>query len=214
MTSASRAALVLAVLPHLMAASEPAQQAGDSVSAKKREQAWDALRSRLPDEKYLRHSLAVEAIMREFARSLGEDKDEWALAGLLHDIDLRDTASDPSKHGVVGARVLSGLGMSQAVVYAVKSHDDRSGFARKAAIDKALYCADQTYWLILATGLAFPSKEFNQAAPDTVLNQIKGLPAKKDVVAKLSNECPGIGLTLPEVIEVSLRAMRNLSATL
>jgi hypothetical protein len=65
--------------------------------------AWDALRSKLPEARYLRHSVAVEAIMREMAVARIDNADQWGLAGLLHDIDIGETASDLSRHGVVRA---------------------------------------------------------------------------------------------------------------
>ena len=68
--------------------------------------AWDALRARLPEERYQRHPLAVEAIMREMATPSIDNVDHWGLAGLLHDIDIGETSSDLSRHGVVGAQIL------------------------------------------------------------------------------------------------------------
>jgi uncharacterized protein len=36
----------------------------------------------------MKHMLATEAIMRALARRLGDDEEEWGLAGLVHDIDV------------------------------------------------------------------------------------------------------------------------------
>jgi putative nucleotidyltransferase with HDIG domain len=73
-----------------------------------RARALEALKSKLPAaERYLRHSLAVEAISRELAAP-GDDVDHWGLAGLLHDIDIGETAADLSRHGVVGAEIVRG----------------------------------------------------------------------------------------------------------
>ena len=55
----------------------------DTASEKTRARAWDALKSNVKHEGVLNHSLAVEAIMREMARTKPEnDADQWALAGL------------------------------------------------------------------------------------------------------------------------------------
>jgi len=64
-----------------------------------RARAWDVLRSKSPEEKYLNHARAVEAIMRELAGAK-DDKDEWGLAGLLHDIDIGTTRVDLPRHGI------------------------------------------------------------------------------------------------------------------
>jgi putative nucleotidyltransferase with HDIG domain len=198
-----RIALAVAACCALLTAAEKNQRA----------EAWSALRTRLTEAKYLKHSLAVEASMREMATARGEDVTEWGLAGLLHDIDLGETAADPSRHGIAGAQILHDLGLSDAVVHAVKSHDDRAGVARTNRMDKALYCADQVYWLIMAAGLEFPSDKLNAADPGAVLKQVQEIPAKRDAVAKLSRECPDIGLSLPGLFEVSLTALKRLSSS-
>jgi putative nucleotidyltransferase with HDIG domain len=124
----------------------------DTASEKTRARAWDALRSNVKDKGVLNHSLGVEAMMREMARTKPEnDAVEWALAGLLHDIDIATTENNLSVHGVAGARMLRDLGFREAVAYAVSAHDDHTGIARKSRMDHALYCADQVYWKIMGT---------------------------------------------------------------
>src|SRR5215470_3054468 len=92
--------------------------AADTALDKMRARAWDALRSNVKDKGVLNHSLGVEAMMREMARTKPEnDADEWALAGLLHDIDIATTENNLFVHGVAGARMLRDLGFSKAVVY-------------------------------------------------------------------------------------------------
>lgn len=109
-------------------------------------------RAHLPQDKLL-HSLAVEAIMREFAAPPTDNRHHWALAGLLHDIDLPETAQDLTRHGLLAAQLLQTLGFPPPVIQAVKSHDDRPGIPDRR-LDHALYCADQLYWL--NTGPASP----------------------------------------------------------
>jgi len=52
-----------------------------------REQALEELKARIENENLIKHSLAVEAIMKDLAFYFKEDIDKWGLAGLLHDID-------------------------------------------------------------------------------------------------------------------------------
>ncbi len=186
----------------------PSERELDAAAARSR--AWDALRSKLQDEKHLNHSRAVEAIMRELAAAKSDDRDKWGLAGLLHDIDIGTTAGDLSKHGVVGAQIVRDLGFSEEIVHAVNAHDDRAALARTSRLDHALYCADQAYWLIAATGASFPSEKLKAAAPEAVWQQVHAMPSKRAVVAQLSNECAGIGFSMPRLFESALAAMRNL----
>jgi len=140
---------MIALLPTCVLLSGSVVMFANIASQKERSRPWDALRSRVKDVKVLNHSLAVEAMMREMATAKTDDREQWALAGLLHDIDITNRASNLSRHGIVGARILSDLGFSKAVVHAVSAHDDRAGVARQSRLDHALYCADQVYWLII-----------------------------------------------------------------
>ena len=176
-----------------------------------RARAWEALRARLPEERYQRHSLAVEAIMREMAAP-ADNADHWGLAGLLHDIDIAETASDLSRHGVVGAQILRSLELPPAVIHAVHAHDDRAGVARTSRIDHAVYCADQVYWLVAATGHAIPSAKLNLAVPGEVWEQAQTIPSKKPVLAQVARECAEIGLTMPQAITAAQSASKKLSA--
>lgn len=52
-----------------------------------REDAWSLLTEYTKTAALQRHALAVEAVMRHFARLNGEDEDVWGVVGLLHDLD-------------------------------------------------------------------------------------------------------------------------------
>ena len=52
-----------------------------------RDESFALLGKYLKDDKLLKHSLAVEAILVKMARNLEEDERVWGLTGLLHDLD-------------------------------------------------------------------------------------------------------------------------------
>jgi putative nucleotidyltransferase with HDIG domain len=183
----------------------PAQQPSD------RARALDALRPRVPEARYLRHSTAVEAIMREMAVVGTDNAEHWGLAGLLHDIDIADTASDLTRHGVVGAQILRDLGFPAAVVHAVHAHDNRAGVARTSRLDHAVYCADQLYWLVSATGLTVPSDKLNTAPTAAIWEQAQAVPSKQAVLGEVTSECAAIGLSMPQAIAAVQSASRKLS---
>jgi putative nucleotidyltransferase with HDIG domain len=117
-----------------------------------RERAWKALSSAMHDPGHLKHSLAVEAMMRDMAPA--NERDLWGLAGLLHDIDIERMPGDLSKHGIVGAQMIRDLGIDDSVVHAVSAHDDRAGIPRTSRMDHALNCADRVYWMVRSKGTA------------------------------------------------------------
>ncbi|MGJ5819330.1 glucuronyl esterase domain-containing protein [Paludibaculum fermentans] len=188
------------------AAAQPSRPPSD------RARAWKELQSRLPQEKYQRHSLAVEAIMRELATPGTDNLDHWALAGLLHDIDIAETANDLARHGILGAGILRGLQFPEPVIHAVNAHDDRAGVARASRLDHAVYCADQLYWLVTATGHAIPSVKLSTAKPEAIWEQARQLPSKKPLLDELTSECAAIGQTMPKAIAALQAASGKLQA--
>ena len=63
----------------------PKEQGGRKMN---REEAFEILNKYMKGEKYLKHSLAVEAIMKGLAKKLEPEKEEyWGIVGLLHDLD-------------------------------------------------------------------------------------------------------------------------------
>ncbi len=87
------------------------------------------------------HALIVSDVIGRIAKKLGEDEKKWEIVGLLHDLDYDRVKEDLSKHGVVASRMLKGK-LSQDCLYAIKSHDCRTGFQPKSRLDKALIVAD------------------------------------------------------------------------
>ena len=64
-----------------------------------RERGESLVRERVANENLVRHMLATEAIMGALAERLGEDGERWKLAGLLHDLDVEQTAETMEVHG-------------------------------------------------------------------------------------------------------------------
>jgi uncharacterized protein len=165
------------------------------------------LHAREPDLARIGHALAVEATMRELARRLRGDAEEWGLAGLLHDIDLAETRGDPSQHGVVGARRIVELGFSAAIGRAVAAHDDGAGVPRRTPMDHALYCADRAFWAIRSSGVEIGAGA-ESATPESVVAGLaeKGITNRIDT--GLEKACAALGLTINELLSISLTAMR------
>ncbi len=67
-----------------------------------RERAIEILNNYLVSEHLIKHSYAVESVMRELAKRFEPDKEElWALTGLMHDLDadIVDYRTYPELHG-------------------------------------------------------------------------------------------------------------------
>jgi len=87
------------------------------------------------------HLLLVAALMKQLARRLGEDENEWQLVGLLHDLDYDQTVRDRSKHGMLAASQLEGR-LPERCLHAIRSHDFRTGVRPESRLDLALISSD------------------------------------------------------------------------
>jgi putative nucleotidyltransferase with HDIG domain len=176
-----------------------------------REQALEELKARIENENLIKHSLAVEAIMKDLAFYFKEDIDKWGLAGLLHDIDCEKTAGDISKHSLVGAEILESLDIESSIIYAVKAHNDYHGIERKRKIDKALYCADPAAGLITAAALILPSKKLEDVTVDFLIRRMNEKSFAKGVNREQIKSCEQLGLSLEKFLEIALEAMKKIS---
>lgn len=176
-----------------------------------RSEALKIVKENLNDENLVKHSLAVEAVMKRMAEYFDEDIEKWSLAGLLHDIDYEDTADEPERHSLVGAEKLDEMGIDEDIVYAVKVHNSEHGLPRKSLMDKTLYAADPLTGLIVAGTLVHPEKELKAVDTEFILNRYdessfaKG--ADRDVIAS----CSEMDLELEEFVELALEGMKSIS---
>ena len=179
-----------------------------------RTQAFEELTARLPNKNLIKHSLAVEAIMRELAGFFGEDAPKWGLAGLLHDIDYERTANDPSRHSILGAEILESIEIEDAIVYAVRAHNDYHGIERRRKMDKALYCADPVSGLITAGALILPSKKLQDVTVEFLIKRFNEKGFASGANREQIKRCDELGLTLEQFIDISLNAMLKIAEEL
>ena len=173
-----------------------------------REDALDSIRANVENENLIRHMLATEAVMRALAARLGEDEADWALAGLLHDIDVELTEGDMHMHSQLGADLAHELGASEAVVHAILAHNEAHEIPPESQLDKALFCADPLTGLITAAALVRPDKKLAGVEAKSVLKRYK----EKAFAAAVSREqiarCSEIGLELDEFVALGSRRCR------
>lgn len=176
-----------------------------------RSRAMEELLLRIENENMIKHSLAVEAIMRKLASHFNEDENMWGIAGLVHDIDYERIEGKMELHGKMGGDILEGLDADETIVYAVRAHNPMNDLPRRRKIDKALYCADPMAGLIIACALILPDKKLKDVDTQFVLNRYheKGFArgANREQIAS----CSELGLTLEEFASISLEALNEIS---
>lgn len=177
-----------------------------------REEALEFVRSKVKNDRLIKHMLAVEAVMRALAKRLGEDVGIWGLAGLVHDLDYDETVKDPERHGKVGAAYLREMGVAEHITRAVESHAGH--MPRESKMDKALYAVDPLTGLIVAAALMHPSKSLNEVTTEFVLNRFKEKRFAAGADRDQIRTCTDLGLELEEFVDIGLRAMQDISADL
>jgi putative nucleotidyltransferase with HDIG domain len=116
------------------------------------------------------HMYAVEAAVRSYARTLGQDEDVWGLAGLLHDLDWEKY---PEEHPVRAVEHLRGDGWPEEVLHAILAHrSDFTGVAPESQLDKVLVACDELTGLINATALVRPTG-IDDLKPKSVKKKLK-----------------------------------------
>jgi putative nucleotidyltransferase with HDIG domain len=177
-----------------------------------RQEALDLVNANLTKRNLVKHTLAVEAIMRAMARRCGESEDLWGLAGLLHDLDYERTADDPARHGRLTVEMLEGVDVPAEVKDAILVHAGHR--PRNSTMDKAICCVDPVTGLIVASALMHPSKRVAGLDPDFVGKRFKekrfAAGANREAIAGVSE----LGLELHEFFSVSIEAMSDISREL
>ena len=94
----------------------------------------------------LRHMRTIELVMEAYAEKLTENRDEWAIAGLLHDADYE---AFPEKHPHVIVDKLRSLG-EEKIAHAISAHYTKWNIPYETLLDKALLASDELTGFIVA----------------------------------------------------------------
>jgi putative nucleotidyltransferase with HDIG domain len=181
----------------------------------KREEAFKILKENVKNQNLIKHSLAVEAAMRELAKYFKKDEEKWAICGLLHDIDYEKTKEDLNLHSKIGSELLKNLGVDEEICQAVLTHNEIHGIEPETKMAKALYCIDPLTGLIVAATLVLPSKKIKDLGVENILNRFKEKAFARGANRKIIEKCQTyLNLNLEKFIEISLRAMQAISADL
>jgi putative nucleotidyltransferase with HDIG domain len=178
----------------------------------RREDAWNLLRRYVSKEVWLKHAMAVEAIMRALAQHLGEDEARWGLVGLLHDVDFE--LASVKQHGLLAAQILRGK-VDPEVLRAIQSHTfEQSGVAPQSRMENCLIAADAISGLIIASALVMPSKSLGQVRVSTIAKKFR----QRDFARRCSRErmrfCERVGIELEKFFEIALKALREVADSL
>jgi putative nucleotidyltransferase with HDIG domain len=121
-----------------------------------RDNAWELLCEYTKGDPLRKHARAVEAVMRSYARRLGEDEEKWGIVGMLHDFDY-EMYPNPPDHPMKGSEILRERGYGDEIRNAILGHANYTGVARDTLLARALYACDELTGFVVACALVRPN---------------------------------------------------------
>ena len=176
----------------------------------------------------VKHSLALESCMGgiyDYLESLKQldstelPKEDWLLAGLIHDIDFGGEYKEQHPNKTLEALSKYGLEITNDIHQLVLSHAGKqSGVDPKSKAQWAIFCADSLTGLIMAVAFVYPSRKIGDVKPSSVLKRFLKEPrfaagTRRDEVAMCSKE-EGLNIPLDKFIEICLTSVQKISTDL
>jgi len=138
-----------------------------------RDDAWALLTEYTKSDSLLKHALAVEAAVRGYARTFGENEDDWGITALLHDFDYErwPTLGD---HPNKGSEILREKGYPEWMIRAIRSHAmEITGVSRDSLLEKTLFACDELAGFITAASYVRPSRSVLDLEASSVKKRMK-----------------------------------------
>ncbi|MBX2817425.1 MAG: HD domain-containing protein [Saprospiraceae bacterium] len=117
------------------------------------QEAKDLLFEMTVTESLRKHAITVSVVMRALAEKFEEDKELWAVTGLLHDADYE---AFPEQHPQIICEKLRTMGEDE-VAHAIAGHYTIWEVPRISILDKAIVAADELTGFIVAASLVRPT---------------------------------------------------------
>jgi len=176
-----------------------------------REEAYQLLTEYNKSESLIKHALAVEGVMRYFARKRGEDEEKWGIIGLVHDLDYE---MFPEEHCHKSEEILKKEGWPEEYIRAVVSHGWGICYdvEPKTELEKVLYTIDELTGLVVTTALVRPSKSVMDVKVKSVKKKWKDKRFAAGVNRSLIEKgAQMLGMELSDVMADTLAGMQEVA---
>ena len=174
-----------------------------------RDDAWALLCEYTQTDGLRKHGLAVETVMRYFARKHGEDEGVWGMAGLLHDFDYERWPTAEG-HPFEGNKILTERGYPEEIRTAIMGHAEYSGVPRETLMAKMLFSVDELTGFVTAVALVRPNKSVFEVEPPSVRKKMKDKAFARQVNRDdITNGAAQLGVGLDAHIADVIAALRE-----
>lgn len=183
-----------------------------------RDQALEIVNQKVTNKNIVKHMLATEAVMGALAGKFEpEKKEEWILAGLLHDGDYSESVPVHAQGIEISKWVEdAGFNLSEEVKHAIAAHNfSNTGIQPVSKMDWSLFCCDSLTGLIIACALVLPDKKLVDVKVESVLKKFNnpsfaGGTRREDILMCEEK----LGLSLEEFVTITLVAMQDIAPEL
>ena len=176
-----------------------------------REEAYNLLTKYNKSDSLIKHALAVEGVMRYFARKRGEDEEKWGVIGLIHDLDYEQF---PEQHCHKTEEILRENEWPEEYIRAVVSHGWGivSDVEPQTELEKVLYTIDELTGLVVTTALVRPSKSVLDVKTKSVKKKWKDKRFAAGVDRSIiENGTQMLGIELTDLITDTIMGMREVA---
>ncbi len=172
-------------------------------------EALDLLKEYNEGDFHLKHAYVVSDVMGWFAEKLGygEEKEFWAVVGLLHDLDFEQY---PDQHCIKSQEIMRERGLEERLIRATASHGYgiTVDIAPQHQMEKVLFATDELTGLIGAAAIMRPSKSVDDLEVKSVKKKYKdkkfAAGCSREVIQKGADM---LGWTLEELIGQTIEAL-------
>ena len=179
-----------------------------------RDDAWALLCEYTKTDGLRKHGLAVETVMRHFARKELSDEEAWGITGLLHDFDYERWPTVEG-HPFEGNKILKERGYPDEVTGAIMGHADFTGVPRETPMAKTLFAVDELTGFVTAVALVRPNKSIFEVEPRSVRKKMKDKAFARQVNRDdIVNGAQQLGVELDDLIGEVIAALKTDAAAL
>lgn len=179
------------------------------------------LNEKIENKNIIKHMLALEALMGGIYDALLEkgktdlngSKEEYMLAGLLHDGDYSETVPQ-EKQGMQITLWLKekGFEIPDNVAHAMAAHNwHLTNVEPKSLMDWTIFCGDSLTGLIVACALVLPTRKLQDVSTEMVMkkfnNKAFAAGTRREEIALCDEK---LGIPLNEFMAISLKSMQDI----
>lgn len=179
-----------------------------------RAEAFALLQEFNSNDSLIKHALAVEGVMRHFARLRGQDEEQWGIIGLIHDLDYERF---PDRHCRKSEEILRERNWPEAYIRAVVSHGWGicSEVKPETELEKVLYAVDELTGLVTTTALVRPSRSVMDLTASSVNKKWKDKRFAAGVDRSIIDRgAQMLGMNRTDLIDETIMGMRGVAESI